>query len=79
MALACIDSKKNLNLTGKERPSLNVVHENTLKCSKLADFFFRQQKIESAVNMLKTVTVKKIVDTVVKHYCVYYPFNCNTL
>ena len=52
-----------LNLTGKGRPSLNVVHENTLKCSKLADFFFRQQKIESAVNMLKTVTVKKIVDT----------------
>ena len=28
---------------------------------------------------IKTVTVKKIVDTVVKHYYVYYPFNCNTL
>ena len=28
---------------------------------------------------IKTVPLKKIVDTVVKHYCVYYPFKWNTL
>ena len=28
---------------------------------------------------LKSVTVKKIPDTVVKHYCVWYLFNCNSL
>ena len=28
---------------------------------------------------LKTVPLKKIADTVVKHYCVYYPFKWSTL
>ena len=28
---------------------------------------------------IKTVTVKKIPDTVVFYYCVWYLFNCNTL
>ena len=29
--------------------------------------------------VIKTVTVKKIPDTVVFYYCVWYLFNCNTL
>ena len=29
--------------------------------------------------ILKSVTVKKIPDTVIKHYCVWYLFNCNSL
>ena len=28
---------------------------------------------------IKSVTVKKIPDTIVKHYCVWYLFNCNSL
>ena len=28
---------------------------------------------------IKSVTVKKIPETVVKHYCVRYLFNCNSL
>ena len=28
---------------------------------------------------LRSVTVKKILETVVKHYCVWYLFNCNSL
>ena len=30
-------------------------------------------------HLIKSVTVKKIPDTVVKHYCVWYLFNCNSL
>ena len=29
--------------------------------------------------VIKNVTLKKIADTVIKHYCVWYLFNCNSL
>ena len=40
----------------------------------------QQQEIDFVLLIqLKTVPLKKIVDTVLKHYCIYYPFKWNTL
>ena len=49
----------------------------------LREIFIPERKIFSKKNLrrrkIKSVTVKKIPDTVVKYYCVWYLFNCNTL
>ena len=60
--------------------------KNSLLHEKLSSFernFYPWKKNLLKKNLprrkIKSVTVKKIPDTVVKYYCVWYLFNCNSL
>ena len=49
------------------------------KCLSSSHCAFSSNLFHGQIAQIKTVTVKKIPDTIVFYYCVWYLFNCNNL